>query len=119
MPPDPLMPASVAIWMALVGLGAAAAIGLWRNARAVISGLTTIACVLLALGGVGVMTGGPVAAHSGGVLGLTLIDLRFDPLGGVFLIALGSVGGAASVAAFRDHHAMRSRFDAAAFPAFL
>jgi hydrogenase-4 component B len=51
----------------------------------------------LALGSWVIATGTSVVVRAGDVLGFVLIDLRYDGFDGLFLIALGAVGAAASI----------------------
>lgn len=78
-----------------------------------------LASAALAVGGLGVIAGPAVAFSFGSVLGFGLIDERFDALSGVFLLALGVVGLAASVYAVGYHDAGRSRLDTVAYIVFL
>jgi formate hydrogenlyase subunit 3/multisubunit Na+/H+ antiporter MnhD subunit len=76
----------------------------------------SVACVVI---GLAVMVGPVVAVRFGRVLSYSLIDLRFDPLSGVFLVALGAVGAASSVYGLGYHEAGRSRFDTFALIVFV
>ena len=76
------------------------------------SAATTIA-------GIALILGPTVAVRVGGVLGYSLIDLRFDALSGPFLIALGAVGCAASIYGVGYHEAGRSRLDTLAYLVFI
>jgi formate hydrogenlyase subunit 3/multisubunit Na+/H+ antiporter MnhD subunit len=82
----------------------------------VAAALGSVACVVL---GLAVMVGPVVAVRFGSVLTYSLIDLRFDPLSGVFLVALGVVGAASSVYGLGYHEAGRSWFDTFALIAFI
>ena len=87
---------------------------------------------ILALGVVALVTGVPVTARFGDVLGFALVDLRIDGLSALFLVMLGLVGAASSVFGLgyeghggHDVHghaghgpAVRDR-TAAAYPVFL
>ncbi len=80
---------------------------------------TAIGCVLLALAGAALIVGPSVAVRAGDVIGFALIDLEFDGLSGLFLVALGVVGGAASIYAIGYHEAGRSRLDSLAYVLFI
>lgn len=92
------------------------------NPRGLSFALSAVACVgFLVLGIAVIVSGGSVAASAGQVLGFAAIDVRYDALAGVFLIALGIGGAAASVygigyAARADRPIDRTR---AAYPIFL
>ena len=77
------------------------------------------ACISITVVGVAVIFGSPIAIRIGDVLGFSLIDVRYDALGGTFLVALGIVGTAASVYALGYHEAGRSRVDTLAYVIFL
>jgi formate hydrogenlyase subunit 3/multisubunit Na+/H+ antiporter MnhD subunit len=71
----------------------------------------TAAAAACAIAGIGVISGPNVEVRFGVVLGYSLVDLRFDALSGVFLVALGGVGIAASLYGISYHDAGRSRLD--------
>ena len=79
----------------------------------------TAACIALTVVGVAVIFGPPIVFRIGDVLGFSLVDIRYDALGGTFLVALGIVGTAASVYALGYHEAGRSRFDTFSYVVFL
>jgi hydrogenase-4 component B len=81
--------------------------------------MATAAAVSAAIAGAAVIFGPPVGFQAGDVLGLPLIDVRYDALAGTFLVALGIVGAAASVYAIGYSEAARSRFDTASYLVFL
>lgn len=92
------------------------------NPAALSPSLSAVACVgLFALGVLVVASGSPVAASAGEVLGFTLIHLEFDALAGVFLLALGAAGAAASVYAigYQAHREGGLDRSAAAYPVFI
>ncbi len=92
------------------------------NPRGMYLALAAAACVGLFILGVGIIASGtPIVASAGDVLGFIPIDVRYDPLAGVFLVALGIGGTASSVygigyAARADRPIDRT---AAAYPVFL
>ena len=60
--------------------------------------LSALACVgIVGLGVVVLVSGEPATARAGSVLGFALVDVRFDALSALFLVALGVVGAATSV----------------------
>jgi hydrogenase-4 component B len=60
--------------------------------------VSALACAALLGSGVALIaTGSPITAEAGQVLGFSLVHLQYDALGGLFLVALGAVGAAASV----------------------
>ena len=67
-----------------------------------------IGCAALIVLGLAAMFGPVISIRMGDVLGFSPIDVRFDPLAGTFLLALGSVGVAASIFAIGYHGAGRS-----------
>ncbi|MGZ8761130.1 MAG: proton-conducting transporter transmembrane domain-containing protein, partial [Aeromicrobium sp.] len=92
------------------------------NPRALSLSLSAVACVGFFVLGVTVLaSGSPVAASAGDVLGFALIDVRYDPLAGLFLIALGAAGAASSVFAigYTAHGEPGIDRTAAAYPVFL
>jgi hydrogenase-4 component B len=85
-------------------------------------GLSAMACVgIFVLGVVTVASGIPVVASAGDVLGFAPIDVRYDSLGGLFLIALGAAGAASSVfgIGYRGHGGTVPDRTAAAYPVFV
>src|SRR5436190_23493347 len=93
------------LWAAAVALlTLAAVIGAVEGGRPggprVSKGLAAIGAVAIAVLGVTlVLSGAPMSARFGHVLGFSTVDVHYDELSGVFLVALGIVGFAASVAA--------------------
>ena len=88
---------SIAVLLSLAALAALA-----PRSRITPRGLSLALSALACLGifGLGVailVTGEPVTARAGSVLGFALIDVRFDSLSALFLIALGVAGAASSV----------------------
>jgi formate hydrogenlyase subunit 3/multisubunit Na+/H+ antiporter MnhD subunit len=81
--------------------------------------LAAAASVAIAVAGVGVIFGPAVDMRAGDVLGFRVVDVRFDALSGVFLVAVGFVGAAASIYAIGYHEAGRSRLDTLAYMAFI
>src|SRR5665213_512332 len=83
---------------------------------------SAIACLaIFVLGASVIATGVPVTLAAGDVLGFALVHARFDSLGGLFLIALGLVGMAASVygIGYGAHEGANVDRTAAAYPVFL
>ena len=94
------------------------------NPRGLSLALSAIACAaLLALGLVILATGVPATASLGDVLSFHLVDVRFDTLSALFLVALGIVGTASSVFGIGygagAHGAAEGDRTAAAYPVFL
>jgi hydrogenase-4 component B len=92
------------------------------NPRALSLSLAGVACVgILVLGATVIASGSPVVASAGDVLGFALIDVRYDPLAGLFLVALGAAGAASSVFAigYTSHDGPGVDRTAAAYPVFL
>jgi hydrogenase-4 component B len=84
--------------------------------------LSALACVgILVLGVVALASGSPVTASAGDALGFAPIDVRYDALGGLFLIALGAVGIASSVfgIGYLGHAPDVTDRTAAAYPVFI
>jgi len=112
----------VALIAGLLGLATVAALvpRSWANPRGLSHGLSTLAsAAILVLGLALLATGTTVAATSGSVLAFDLIDVRYDALSAVFLVALGGVGIASSLFGIgygRDHPDDRT---AAAYPLFI
>jgi len=103
---------------ALLGVvGACLALVLDSHRPAMIA--ATLASAAVAVTGLAGIAGAEVGARIGEVLGYGLLDARIDALSGLFLVALGIVGTAASVYALGYHDAGRSRVDTAAYVVFL
>jgi hydrogenase-4 component B len=120
-----MVPADIEILatIALVGAGLLGGVGAFlavlsvgHRPAMIAAACASAAC---AVGGIGVIVGPAVQMRVGGVLGYSLIDLRFDALSGLFLVALGVVGAASSVYALGYHDAGRSRLDTLAYLVFL
>ncbi|HEX2755950.1 MAG TPA: proton-conducting transporter membrane subunit, partial [Candidatus Limnocylindrales bacterium] len=114
----------MALIAALLGLAAVAAVAPPSrvNPRALSLALSALACaVILGLGVTILATGTTVAATAGQVLGFTLIDVRYDALSAVFLVALGGVGVASSLFGIGHdaHDPGPADRTAAAYPIFL
>ena len=90
--------------------------GAARLATAVTVAVAGVAIVVL---GGSVILGEPVLFHVGDVLGQAPIDVRYDALSGVFLLALGALTLAAGVYATGYHGATRSSLDGLALPVFV
>jgi len=119
VPADLRALASIALAAAasLGALGALLSVVRFAHRPAMIAvALASVACVV---GGIGVIVGPSVEVRLGDVLGYSLLDLHFDALSGLFLVALGVVGAASSVYAVGYHDANRSRFDRLAYIAFI
>jgi hydrogenase-4 component B len=101
----------------LAGIGAALALVRVDHRAAMIA--ATAAATACAVAGFGVIVGPTVAVRFGSVLGYSLLDVRFDALSGVFLVALGIVGVATSLYGIGYHDAGRSRLDTLAYLVFL
>lgn len=74
---------------------------------------------VLVIEGLSLATGREVAVHVGSMLGVLSVDLRYDALSGLFLIALGLLTTSTSLFALGHHGAIRSRGDSFAYAAFL
>jgi hydrogenase-4 component B len=83
--------------------------------------MSAVACAFILALGTALVAGAPAFAVAGGnVLGFTPIDVRCDGLSGVFVLTLGIVGLAASVAAWEGvHHGPFNAVTAIAYPVFL
>jgi hydrogenase-4 component B len=114
---ETLATACIAAAALLVVVGACLALIVDGHRPAMIA--ATLASVACAVAGVGVVAGPALEARFGGVLGYSLVDLRFDALSGVFLVALGIVGAASSLYALAYHDAHRSRLDTFAYLVFI
>ena len=108
----------------LLGLATLAALG--PRTRVTPPGLplalSALACVgMLGLGLAVLVTGQPVIARAGSVLGFAVIDVRFDSLSALFLILLGAVGAASAIygIGYTAHESPRPGRSAVAFPLFL
>jgi hydrogenase-4 component B len=130
MPDEPTLPAADLL---LVGIAAALALATLAalaprsrlNRDGLSPALSALACGgILLLGGLVLASGTPVSARAGQVLDFTLVDVRFDQLSAIFLVALGAAGVAASVYAI-GYAARGQEGDAgpdrtaAAYPLFL
>jgi hydrogenase-4 component B len=107
-------------------LGLATIVALAPRTRLAAGGLplvlSALGCVGIAgLGGSILATGEAIAFQAGSVLGFIPIDIRFDRLSALFLLALGVVGSASSVYGIAYTRPASSGPDrtAAAFPIFL
>lgn len=91
------LPATIATLLVLSVVSALLAPSRW-NPRALSLLLVTLACVaILALGIVALVGGQAISASAGSVLGFAVVHVRYDGLSGLFLVALGIVGGASTV----------------------
>lgn len=83
--------------------------------------LSAVACAAILAFGVALVAGGPgFSVTAGRVLDFAPINVHYDPLAGVFVLMLGIVGIAASVAAWDGvHHAPFNAITGAAYPVFL
>lgn len=115
------LPATVGVLLAASFLSALLPSSRWNPQRLSLT-LAALGCgAILALGIVALAGGTPVAASAGSVLGFAVVQLRYDELAGLFLVALGIVGIASSVfgigyEALARHGRDRTR---AAYPVFL
>ncbi|MES2210522.1 MAG: proton-conducting transporter membrane subunit [Chloroflexota bacterium] len=78
-----------------------------------------VAGAVLAIEGLSLAGGREAELHVGSLLGVLSVDLRYDALSGLFLIALGLVAVSSSLFALGHHGAIRSRGDGFAYAAFL
>lgn len=117
------IPALIVALLALSFLSAITPVSPWnRPAFALI--LAALASVaILALGLVALAGGAPISAEAGSVIGFAVVHVRYDPLSGLFLIALGIVGVAASTfgIGYESHASHGGTLDRtrAAYPIFL
>jgi hydrogenase-4 component B len=117
---------SAALLLTAILLGLSVIAALVPRSRLNPSGLSLslafLGCLaILALGLIVVANGTAVVASAGDVLGFALIHVRYDPLAGLFLIALGAAGTAASVYAigYPAHGDQGNDRTEAAYPVFL
>ena len=103
-----------------LAVGAVVGSATWRRSRAASYAACSLAGLFLLVMGLAVLAGARPAWSAGDILGLSLIDVAYDPLSGVFLVALGSVTFAASLwaAGAGSQHSAR-RHDALAYVLFL
>lgn len=109
----PLLGAGIAVSFAAAALAA-----LSRVAAAASPLLSTLGGAAATALGIALLAGGgTLSASTGQVLGFAPIDLRYDGLGGVFLVAFGLSVSAASLSIVGARP--RSRLEAVAYPCFL
>lgn len=121
--PAPVSAGEASLLAALALLGGAAMLGALAQhrpaARTVAALAVAVAGIAIVALGVSAITGPATTAHAGAVLGFTPLDVRYDALSGVFLLALGGLTAAAGLYAAGYHGAARSPLDAIAFPVFI
>ncbi len=122
MTPAPLAFADALPWLlalTVVPLALASVAALVRPTARLAAPLTVVGSVGAAALGVALLAGaGTLDVRTGSLVdGLSVVDLRYDSLGAVFLVALG-LSAAASAGSIVGTRA-RSRLEGAAFPAFL
>ena len=110
---------TTALVAAAVLLVLAAVLGLRHGMATFAAVCATAGCAALTVLGLAAIFGPVISLQVGDVLGFVPIDLRYDPLAGTFLLALGSVGTAASIYALGYHGAGRSPLDGLVYPVFL
>jgi len=112
-----------ALLAALALLAGAAVVGALGQrspaVRLLAAGAVAAAGVAIVILGITAITGPATTFQAGNVLGFTPLDVRYDALSGVFLLALGALTAAAGVYASGYHGAARSPLDALAFPVFI
>ena len=117
------LPAVIAALLALSFLSAVLPVSRWnpRSLSLVLAALASTA--LLALGVTALAGGAPITAALGSVLGFAVVHVAYDQLSGLFLVALGIVGAAASVfgIGYEPHgsHGTGGDRTRAAYPVFL
>jgi hydrogenase-4 component B len=115
--------AAALLSFAVAGLIGASAglLGRPQLATRVSIGLSAAGSLAVLLLGIGlVLGGGTVSWQAGSSLGFAVIDVRFDALAGVFLLALGAVGFAAALEALDEAGtAPANAMTRVAHPAFL
>ena len=100
-------------------LSLAALLGISHRATSAAAACAAAGCLALGVLGLAAIFGPAITFQLGDVLGFVPVDVRYDPLAGTFLLALGSVGLAASIFAIRYHGAARSPLDGIVYPVFL
>jgi hydrogenase-4 component B len=107
--------------LGLLGLAAVLGLVIGRLERAALGASLAAAAagVAIAVLGLAVIAGPSVSLQAGDVLGFVPLDVRYDPLSGVFLVALGAIVTASSAYATGYHGALRSPLDALAYPVFI
>jgi hydrogenase-4 component B len=118
-----VLPAAIAALLALSFLCALVTTRRWDPVRLSLTLSALASAGLLALGLIAISGGSPVTAQAGTVLGFVVVHVRFDALAGLFLVALGTVGIAASVfgIGYEAHgpHSRQPDRTRAAYPVFL
>ena len=110
---------TAAAWAAAILLALAAVLGLSHRTSTPAAVVAGAGCAALIVLGLAAIFGPVISLELGDVLGFVPIDVRYDPLAGTFLLALGSVGVAASIFAIGYHGAGRSPLDGMVYPVFL
>lgn len=105
---------AAAILLALAGV-----LGLSHRTATPAAVSAVAGCAALIVLGLAAILGPVINLQMGDVLGFVPIDVRYDPLAGTFLLALGSIGVAASIFAIGYHGSGRSPLDGLAYPVFL
>jgi hydrogenase-4 component B len=118
---DPVVAGDLVAWLwagAAASFAAAAIVALFRLSARLAPILATAGGILAtAFGGALVVTGTTFSASAGQVLGMASIDLRYDGLSGVFLVAFGLSVTAASLSIVGSR--ARTRLEGCAYPLFL
>jgi hydrogenase-4 component B len=127
-----VLPATIAALLSLSFIAALAPGSRW-NPRGLALALAAAGCAAIVGLGLIAMSGGEaISAAAGDVLGFAVVHVRYDQLSGLFLVALGTVGVAASVFGIgaealgargvesgHDAHGGASDRTRAAYPVFL
>jgi len=111
----------VAVLLGLAALAALAPVSR-ANPRGLSLGLSALACLgIFGLGVAVLISGEPVTAQAGSVLGFAVVHVRFDSLSAIFLLALGVAGAASSVygIGYTAHASPERDRAAVAYPLFL
>jgi hydrogenase-4 component B len=114
------LPAAIAGLLALSFLAAIAPLRRW-NPKPLSLGLSALGSAALLVLGLLAVAGWPIAAAGGSVLGFPTVHVRYDQLSGLFVVALGIVGIAASVygIGYEGHDPGPGDRTRAAYPVFL
>jgi hydrogenase-4 component B len=115
------LPATIAVLLVLSFASAVVGVSRWNPRALSLTFAALGSLAIVALGLVAVAGGTPVNASAGNVLGFAVVQVRYDALAGLFLVALGTVGIASSVFGIgyeASGHAGADR-TRAAYPVFL
>jgi hydrogenase-4 component B len=116
-----VLPATIAALLTASFLSALMPAARWSPRRLSLILAALGSGAILALGALLLAGGTPVTASAGSVLGFAVVHVRYDGLSGLFLVALGIVGVAASVYGidYEAHEPGRGDRTRAAYPVFV